>query len=343
MKNKLLSIAIASALTAIWSTSVLAADPNNNMDVTQKNSSGTVDASQGATDQTTTSSSINIHQEGAVTGSNVKVEQFGATGAEANVKQYQTESEAISTVTIKQIEQNNIANIVQGTSGFNADGTPIETVENSGNTLNINTQTGSGNKVVGYADTDVTNDVTSYATQLGSTNTAVLNQDGNTNIIGFNQNGTGNTADLTQNEDSSDSTMNVSQEGDGNTTTASQGAVSSSEININILGDENNSGGEEVDSGKVEQLSADSTITVDIDGNANKTVISQTANALGSDMTLTQTGNTNTATMTQNGADNTMDLLQDSDTNIATLTQNGANDTMNVNQYGGSTATLTQN
>lgn len=343
MKNKLLSIAIASALTAIWSTSTLAADPNNSMDVTQKNSLGTVNASQGAADQSTTTSSINIHQEGAVTGSEIKVEQLGATDAQANVKQYQTESETASNVTIKQIEQNNVANVIQGASGFNADGTPTGTVENSDNMLKINTQTGSGNKIVGYAESGAENAADSYATQIGSTNEATLNQDGEGNTIGFNQNGTGNNANLTQSADSSDSTMNVSQEGDGNGVTASQGAVANSGININISGDENNLGGEFADPGKVEQLSSDSTITVDIDGNTNKAIISQTVIASGSDMTLTQTGNDNTATLIQNGANNTMDLLQDSNTNIATLTQNGTNDTMNVNQYGGSTAILTQN
>jgi hypothetical protein len=372
MKNKLLAIAIASALSTLWSGHLLAEDPatpppptpvKNIMDIEQKNSVGTVEAEQDGT----TGSKIKILQEEVLapadgpTTTKVTVTQTGTKNTNATVEQY---NGVDSTITIKQSgtaedTSANIVNVRQGssTSTTIGDNTTTTYGENAGNTLTIDTQSGSGNRIVGYSEADETtglpsNQDDSFSTQTGTGNSASLNQTGSNNKMGFNQNGSSNAATLSQAGASSNNTMNVSQDGLGNVVTATQDGTTNSHTNINIVGDNNTLGGDDAVTWNeaeiadatygVTQLSSDSFITVDITGNSNKASLKQTANASGSHLMLAQDGNDNIAIMTQNGANNDMDLTQKNNANAANLTQNGAGDSITLTQHGNSTVTLTQ-
>lgn len=336
MKNKLLTLSIAAALSSFWGHNALAA--GNSMDVFQDASSGSVTATQEATADDpavqTSTSSINILQKNVDADTSITIKQTGATAANAEVKQFHGVN---SHVTINQMggEANagNTARVIQGQE--DTEGT------NAGNTLSITTQSGSGNKILGYAESDSdANDEQSYATQLNSSNNATLTQNGTSNTMGLQQDGATNILNMNQDTTSANSRMNVRQSGDGNKVTANQIGTDNSTINIDINGTDNNLGD---DTYKVEQASNDSTITVKITGDNNTANLSQGVSADNSLITLTQDGNSNSATIVQTDLENNATLTQTNDNNTASLTQNGIGDRMTVTQNGGSTATLLQN
>lgn len=347
MKNKLLAIAIASALSSLWSTSLLA--DGNGMDIQQKNSLGNIEATQKGT---TTNSHITIEQAASDKSAKVTITQDNAVSSNTTVKQYNGKAIAGtdgdgntistgSTVTITQSGGNkdapNLVNVQQGTSD-DAD-------SNQGNTFTITTQAGSGNKIIGYsgqvtAQTDGTVSsgdavANSFATQSGAGNQATLTQQGATSTMGFTQTGTDNTATLSQDTDTKDSTMNVSQDGTANNIKASQVGAAGSDVNILVK-----QGNNEV---IADQNASDSSMMVTVDGNTNSATLKQDFTAAtGSNMILAQSGNNNMADMAQYDGGNFMSLQQTNDSNTARLTQNGTNDSMTVSQDGKATVTLTQ-
>lgn len=343
MKNKLLAIAIASALASVWSGSLLA--DGNSISVTQTDSAGHVTGTQAAEDTTQTSgSSITITQDDADDKSNVAVTQSGATAAKAEVQQYNATAldETGSSVTINQsggtADAGNSAKVIQGTQGG--------TDSNKGNTLTINTQSGSGNSIVGFAEKDTTADSVvsgtngTHAVQSGSANEATLNQDGTGNTMGFDQQGSSNSATLTQDTASSNSKMNVKQSGAANSVTAGQSGAVGSDMNIEITSTDNAASSSNTVTAT--QSSNDSTMMATVTGIGNKAELEQGANADDSHMLLTQNGKNNDALMKQIGVSNNMSLSQLNDDNKAIMTQNGSSDIMTVSQAGGSTVTLTQ-
>ncbi|RTZ67599.1 MAG: hypothetical protein DSZ29_00505 [Aquificaceae bacterium] len=356
MKNTILSIAIASSLTTLLTGNVFAT--GNTMTVNQTNSAGSVTLTQGAAGSTS-NSKITVIQKDADVATSITVGQIDANGVEAKINQ---DGGVGSIITINQsggaTQANpnftNIVNIDQGSVGG----------VNIGNSFTVTTQSGSGNAIVGYMG-----DHTSSAKQVGATNTATLIQDGSDSTIGFTQEGLSNTATVTQETGSAHNTLNVSQAGATNTVTTVQtadtsnsslevslngtdnkvattqggaGILTSSNIKIDITGDNNNLGDA---SHKIEQLSSGSSIDIAITGSLNEANLSQAFGSAGSSMMLTQEGDSNKAEMAQIGMSNTMNLSQTTtgNLNIATLTQNGTTDTMNVTQIDGGTVTLTQN
>ncbi|MCK5812637.1 MAG: hypothetical protein KAH03_00195 [Cocleimonas sp.] len=372
MKYKVIAISIASSLISLSAANVFA--DSNEMIVNQNNSAGTVILNQGTAgggllQGATTNSKITVIQDTVDNGTRVLVDQINANDVEVNVKQYEGEG---SDVVIQQAggvaaggaggpggADRNIVNIQQGDSTVAG--------SNRRNSFNVNTQTGSGNNIVGYQGTDPT-----LATQMGEDNTALLQQNGHSSRIGFNQSGTNNTANATQAMGSlnnqmdisqagvsssvlnatqasstQDSTMDVIADGSDNKVLVTQGdgaALNNSSINININGNNNNIGDA---THKVQQLSSESKIDIAINGDNNAANLSQEHGSDHSEMTLSQGGDNNTAEMKQVGDHNEMSLTQNITggtlLNNATLNQNSFKDKMTVTQINGGTAILTQN
>lgn len=349
MKNKLLAIAIASALSSIWSSNLLAA--GNTMDVTQQSSTGDVSTTQ---KNTTTNSGITVLQKNSDATTSVTITQDAANNSDTTVNQYQGIGTTTgSAVTINQSGGATAANATATNTIKVQQGEDGDNTSNVENSLTITTQAGSGNSIAGYADkvtggnASGTND--EFASQSGAGNTATLNQNGSNNIMGFQQKGASNTASLTQDATSTGSKMNVSQEnGDDNTVTASQLSTESSDMNILIKQGSSTTTAippTTLDGNTVTavQDASYSTMMVSIDGSDNSADLKQDfAATLGSDMVLAQTGNSNDAYMYQYGDGNSMSLTQTNNTNTATLNQYDAGDGMTVSQDGNATATLTQ-
>lgn len=346
MKNKLLAIAIASALSTLWSSNLLA--EGNSMDITQENSFGNVSATQ---ENSTSGSGITIIQKDSDADSDITITQDGASSSNTTVHQYQgtgaddgSGTITGSTITITQsggaADAQNTVNIQQGID--------TEAASNISNTLEVNTQAGSGNSIVGYAAHDGTASsdavMESFSTQSGAGNMATISQNGTSNTIGFTQSGMNNTASLTQDLDSTNSTMNVSQnDGDNNNVTASQTGTDGSDMNIIISQSADSATPNSDNQVTTHQNASFSNMMVTIDGSDNIAQLTQDfAATAGSDMYLTQTGNSNSADMSQYGDGNTMLLAQSSDSNIALLKQYGTADSMTVSQNGNATVTLTQ-
>lgn len=341
MKNKLLAITIASALSTVWSSQLLA--ENNEMTVTQQNSLGGVTATQG---NETSDSTITIIQKDSDATSSIMITQDGAINSDTTINQYKgAELGTASTISITQSggssDAPNTVNVQQGMDGVDQ--------SNDGNTFNITTQAGSGNSIIGYAAQIMGDyvasdaaDGASFATQTGVANTATLSQQGSNNVIGFAQNGSENTVKLDQDAMTSDSTMNVSLSGDGilNFVDVEQVATTNSDMNVIMSSD-----AAFVDNNSINayQAASESSMMISIDGSGNSATLTQDFEAtLGSDMMLAQAGNDNTALMGQYADGNTMSLNQTGDSNMATMNQYGTNDTMTVSQDGSATAMLEQ-
>lgn len=329
MKNKLLSVIIASALSTLWGTNLMAA--GNSMSVTQTDSVGSVTGEQKAG---AANSHIGITQTGSDATSSVSATQTGTSAdpADPTDPDYKKTSIMVeqtngvgSTVTIGQSGKNNTTAVNQTDVGGGA---------NENNHLGI-TQGGNDNKVTGY------NDTATSATQTGTDNAInVLDQAGDRNTMGFTQNGNANTTHMTQDATSTDSEMNVKQVGNANTVDAEQLDTADSSVDLDIEGNSNTI--------TASQSSSGSHMTVDIKGkdalttgDNNMVSMTQATGADNSDMTLAQNGSNNSATMKQGDADhnaasgNDMTLTQNNDYNTATLTQFGQGNSMNFTQSGG--------